>query len=198
MSYAPSTDFLGLLRQTSGGVRAERMPGLDYVVSALSRAGFFQVSVSATAPTINQATTAWFRPGVPSWNSEGTLFLWNSTTIEYEVATPALWAAMLGTTNVIAVQEILTPGPVNVRTDAHIVLVNQIVSAPITLVVPLSTTKSGDVLISDWKGDSGNGNTITINLTGTDVFPGGLTSWQIAGNGASVLLKVIPGRGYAT
>jgi hypothetical protein len=39
MSYNPATDFIGLLRLVGSAVRSERMPGLDYVVAALARAG---------------------------------------------------------------------------------------------------------------------------------------------------------------
>jgi len=95
MSYAPTTDFIALLRLTANGVRNERMPGLDYVVSALARAGLLNISVSQTAPVTNQAATAWFRPAVPTWTAEGILYLWNATTSAYEVATPALWTAFL-------------------------------------------------------------------------------------------------------
>lgn len=91
MSYDPASDFLGLLRLTAGGVRSERMPGLDYVVSALARAGLFTLSVGQTAPTVNQATTVWFQPAIPSWLAEGVLYIWNPVTQRYEVATPALW-----------------------------------------------------------------------------------------------------------
>lgn len=95
MSYSPTTDFLGLLRLTSGGVRSERMPGLDYVVSALSRMGFINLVVAQTAPTVSQATTVWFQPALPSWAAEGTTWLWNAGAGAYQVATPALWAAFL-------------------------------------------------------------------------------------------------------
>lgn len=94
MSYNPITDFLALLRTTAGGVRNERMPGLDFVVSALSRAGLITLYVGQTEPTANQATTAWFVPASPSWVAEGVLFLWNSTAGAYQVATPALWTAL--------------------------------------------------------------------------------------------------------
>jgi hypothetical protein len=93
MGYTPTTDFLALLRNTGGGVRTEQMPGLDWVVAALARAGFITLSVSATAPTSNQAATAWFQPASPSWTAEGVLFLWNATTSTYQPATPALWSA---------------------------------------------------------------------------------------------------------
>lgn len=95
MSYNPSTDLLGLLRQTSGGVRTARAPALDIVLSTLSRAGLFDLAVQATAPTTNQATTAWLQPADPSWAAEGALFLWNAATTAYEPATPALFFAFL-------------------------------------------------------------------------------------------------------
>lgn len=95
MSYDPSSDFMALLRQTGAGVRFERMPGLDFLLAALQRLGFVNVSVSQTAPTANQPSTAWFKPSMPSWVAEGTLFLWNTTIGAYEVATPALWGAFL-------------------------------------------------------------------------------------------------------
>lgn len=197
MSYAPATDFIGLLRQTSGGARVERMPGLDYVVAALARAGMFQLSVSDTPPVANQSVTAWFRPAVPSWASEGTLYLWEADTAQYVPASSMLWSELFITTAAATnIQMIKTPGPVNVNGTANVVLVNQTVSAPITLVMPLASAKIGDVLISDWKGDAGN-NTITITLSGADVFPGGLPTWQIAGNTGSVFLRPLPGLGYA-
>jgi hypothetical protein len=95
MSYNPATDFIGLLRLVGSGVRSERMPGLDYVVAALARAGMFALSVGQTAPTVNQATTFWFQPAIPSWTAEGTLYIWSPTAQAYQQATPALWQAFL-------------------------------------------------------------------------------------------------------
>lgn len=97
MGYNPATDFLGLLRNTGGGVRTEQMPGLDFVVAALARAGLMTLVVSATAPVINQATTAWFQPAAPSWTGEGILYLWNAAATAYQPATFALWVAFLAT-----------------------------------------------------------------------------------------------------
>lgn len=91
MSYNSLTDFMGLLRNTGGGVRMEQMPGLDFVVAAFARAGFITLAVQATAPTSNQAATAWFQPALPSWGNEGILNLWNFTVSAYQPATPALW-----------------------------------------------------------------------------------------------------------
>lgn len=96
MSYTPTTDFLALLRNTGSGERVASVPGLDYVVSALARAGLVTLSVSQTAPTSNQSATAWFKPASSSWAGEGQLFLWNSAAGDYELATPALWGTLLG------------------------------------------------------------------------------------------------------
>lgn len=96
MSYTPSTDFLALLRQTPGGVRSVSIPGVDYIVAALARTGLFVLYVGSTAPTTNQANTVWIQPALYPWASEGTVFLWNSATTEYELATPALWKVLLG------------------------------------------------------------------------------------------------------
>ena len=95
MSYNPATDFIGLLRLVGSAVRSERMPGLDYVVAALARAGLFTLSVGQTAPTSNQASTFWFQPAIPSWTAEGVLYIWNPVAGLYQPATPALWQAFL-------------------------------------------------------------------------------------------------------
>ncbi len=196
MSYSPATDFLGLLRSTAGGVRAERMPGLDYIVVALARMGLCKVSVSSVAPIINQSTTVWLLPASPSWVAEGAVFLWNASTSEYEVATPLLWSAFLSTATAGAtpiVQDVVT-NAANVNAATTILRV-QNVGAPVTLTLPLSSSKIGAVLVSDWNNLAGTNN-ILINRAGSDVFPNGATSLTIAGDGGSVLLRPVPG-GYA-
>ncbi len=95
MSYNPATDFFGMLRLVGSSLRSERVPGLNVVVDALARAGMFALSVGQTAPTVNQASTLWFQPAIPSWTAEGTLYIWNPVAGAYEVATPALWQAFL-------------------------------------------------------------------------------------------------------
>lgn len=195
MSYAPTTDFLSLLRQVGAGVRAERMPGLDWVVVALARAGLFQLAVSQVAPTVNQPATAWFKPAVPSSFAEGILFLWNSVTLQYEVATPALWSLLFAATPApTVVQDVAVAGPVNVLANAAIVRVLN-VGAPVTLIMPLSANKIGSVLVSDWANLAGTNN-IAIQRTGGDVFPNGLTALTIAGDGGSFFLRPVTG-GYA-
>ena len=96
MAYNPLIDFLGLVRQTSNGARVESVPGMDYILAALARAGMFDLTVSATEPTTDQATTAWLQPAAAgSWTGEGTLFLWNAGAAAYQPATPALWKALI-------------------------------------------------------------------------------------------------------
>lgn len=194
MSYGPTTDFLALLRQTSGGMRMERMPGLDWAVVALARAGMFNLAVQTTAPVVNQAATAWFKPAVPSWATEGTLFLWNPSAAEYEIATPALWSSLFVAAPAVAVvQDVTVAGPTAVLAGADIVRVMN-VGAPVTLVMPASATKFNPVLISDWANLAG-ANNITIQRTGADVFPNGATTWTIGGDGGSVFFRPVPG-GY--
>lgn len=195
MSYATATDLLALIRQTSGGQRVARMPGLDYIVVALARAGFFQIFVGQSAPVANQATTLWFQPNINSWLIEGTVWLWNATAAQYQPATPSLWSALLFSSPAAAiVQDVTTAGPVTVETIANVVRV-QNVGAPVTLLMPLSTTVLNPVLISDWANHAGTNN-ILITLSGSDTFPLNATTQTIAADGGSVLLRPVPG-GFA-
>lgn len=195
MAYSPATDFIALLRQTDGGVRTERMPGLDYIAAAMARAGMFELSVGQIAPTANQAITAWLKPALSSWTAEGVLFLWNAATVEYEVANPLLWSALfLAAAVAEVIQDVTTAGPVTVNTNSTIVRV-QNVGAAVALVMPPAATMLGPVLISDWANLAGTNN-ITIARSGGDVFPNGATTWTIAGDGGSVFLRPVPG-GYA-
>jgi hypothetical protein len=93
------------------------------------------------------------------------------------------------------VQDVTTIGPIAVQVNATVVRVMN-VGAPVALTMPLSATKSAPVLISDWANHAGSTGVITISSSGGDVFPGGVTTWQIAGDGGSVFLRPVPG-GYA-
>lgn len=90
MAYNPSTDFVGLWRNIAGSLSKLEMPGLDFVVAAMARAGMLSVAVSATAPVANQSTTAWLNAAVPSTSAEGQLFLWDPIATAYAAATPKL------------------------------------------------------------------------------------------------------------
>jgi len=95
MVYNPVTDFLGLWRSGGGQVSKLEMPGLDYMVQALARAGLITLSVSATAPVANQSITAWLQTAVPSYSAEGVLHLWDPAAAAYAAASPALLLRML-------------------------------------------------------------------------------------------------------
>lgn len=104
-------------------------------------------------------------------------------------------SALLASTSQI-IQTFTAGGTEAINANTGVALVNQTVGAAKTLTMPLSSAKTCPVLISDWKGDAGTNN-ITINLTGSDKFPGALTSWTIAADTGSVFLRPIPGVGYA-
>lgn len=175
MAYSPTTDFLALLRLTSGGVRTERMPGLDYVVAALARAGLFTLFVGQTAPTTNQAGTVWLLPASPSWTAEGLVFLWNPGTLEYEVATPALWATLLSTGGVF--QSVAGAAGV-VGANTSLLAIQRANPAATALTLPSVTTRFGKALqLVDWSTAVAN-HTVTITPAGAETImlqP----SWQI-------------------
>ncbi|WP_022722865.1 hypothetical protein [Rhodopseudomonas sp. B29] len=93
------------------------------------------------------------------------------------------------------VQHVTAAGPVDIAPNAGIVLVDQAVGAPITLNLPLASAKTCPVLISDWKGDAGTNN-ITVTLAGSDKFPGGLSSWKLGADTASIFARPATGYGY--
>jgi hypothetical protein len=98
MVYNPATDFIGLWRNSGVDVSKMEMPGLDFVISALARAGVINLTVSATAPVANQSTTAWLQAAVPSWSAESAFFLWDKVTSAYLAATPELFLQFLEAT----------------------------------------------------------------------------------------------------
>jgi hypothetical protein len=98
MAYNPATDFVGLWRAITSGVEKGEMPGLDFVVAALGRAGIINLVVSGSPPIVNQDTTAWFKPATPDWAAEGQLFLWNGSA--YVPATPDLFFRLLSFSSV--------------------------------------------------------------------------------------------------
>jgi hypothetical protein len=83
-----------------------------------------------------------------------------------------------------------------VEQNARTVVVNKTVGSATALELPDAHLKTCPVLISDFKGDAGTNN-ITITTSGTDTFPGGLTTWTIAADTGSVFLRPVAGVGYA-
>lgn len=94
-------------------------------------------------------------------------------------------------------QDIIAGAVVNVAVNDGMIKIAKTVGSATQVILPPASTKVGPVTISDFKGDAGTNN-ITVTLSGSDKFPGNLTSWVIAGDGASITAKPLKdGSGYA-
>lgn len=194
MSYNSVTDFLALIRGTSGGEVIERIPGLDYVVAALVRMGLFRVYVGQVQPLVNQATTVWLKPSVPSWVAEGVVYLWNASTATYEVATPALWANLIAPSGYLFQSAAAASNVVN--DGVSILAVQRVAPTATSLVLPNLRNQwlTGRKLqIVDWS-------TAVVNHAITLTAPDGstimqLAQWQLLSNAvqlAGVTLQPCP------
>jgi hypothetical protein len=96
MAFQSSSDFIALLRKI-GTLQPtlERMPPIDFVTKMLAEVGFISVYIGATAPTVSQPTTLWFRPATPSYFGNGALFAWDHSTSQYLPITPTLFITYL-------------------------------------------------------------------------------------------------------
>lgn len=92
--------------------------------------------------------------------------------------------------------QMVTSGNAAILSDSNLVIVNQTVPGPSTLTLPPASQKAGMALIVDWKGDAATNN-ITIALSGGETFQGGLTTWALVGDGASVSVRPVSNLGYA-
>ncbi len=197
MSYNPATDFIGLLRLVGSGVRSERMPGLDYVVAALSRMGFINLSVGQTAPTINQATTVWFQPAIPSWVAEGTLRLWDPVAGAYQVATPALWIIMQSVATGLGPARIVTASGGFVMTTADAggaVGLNRAGAAPgvSSTTLPPGSVPGMIYAIEDINHNFQAG-PVTVNYPAGTTGPGGAAAQVLNINGQCGYFRLYPG-----
>ncbi len=167
MSYVPATDFLALTRQTKGGVRVLRMPGLDYVMEALARIGLFQVWVAQTAPPTALNTTVWLKPAFPnSWAAEGVIYLYDAASASFLPATPALWSAFLSATTQSGVFQSVTGAAANLGISTTLLAIQR--AAPVTTVITLplvSVRIDRPVQIVDWSTGIVN-HEITLNAAG--------------------------------
>lgn len=176
MSYNPLTDFLGLLRQTAGVVALERMPGMDYVLAAMARAGMITLSVGQTAPTANQATTVWLQPALPSWTAEGIVFLWNPATAAYELATPALWDSLLTGSPYVFQSAAVASNVVNNTTS--LLAIQRAAPVATALILPTIASRLGKALqIVDWS-SAVAGHAVTLTPSGGATIMR-LTSWNL-------------------
>lgn len=148
--YVPTTDFLALLRRTASGVELERMPGLDFVVAALARSGLFMLWVGQGAPLSNQINTVWLRPALPSWTAEGVVYLYNTDTAGYEIATPALWTQLLTSSSSYVFQSVGAAAGV-VQNGTTLLAVQRTNPDATALTLPALANRRGQSLrIVDW------------------------------------------------
>lgn len=184
MPYSPVTDFLALVRNAGGQASIAEMPGLDYVVAAMARAGLFTLYVGQTAPTSNQSTTAWLRPASPSWTAEGTVWLWNGTT--YAPATPLLWNALLDQEAVSAFQSVTTGSGI-VAAGTALLAVQRAAPAVTLLSLPSVASRFGGSLqIVDWSTAVANHQVILVPAVGETIMQQAAfellsTAYQLAG-----------------
>lgn len=178
MSYNPVTDFLATIRNGNGAASLAEVPGLDYVVAALARAGLIRLSVGQAAPLVNQTTTAWFKPALPSWTAEGVLYLWNPVAGAYAPATPVTWTAFLSGSGYSFQSVAANAGAINAGTSL----------LAIQRVAPISTALLLPNLIAQWtsgrKLQLVDFSTAVINHVVTLTTPDGSTimqqnSWQL-------------------
>ena len=196
MSYDYTTDFLGLLRLTGSTLRSERMPGLDWAVSALNRMGLFTVAVQQTAPTTNQTTTVWFKPGSPSWSVEGTTYLWNSAAGAYQVATPTLWQIFLAASNVPHVFQLLTAANNVINAGTNQAAVQRVAPVATTITLPsVDAFPQDHIEIFDFSTGIVGTHTITLTPTGAGTTIMQQASWNLLSTTdslAGITLQAVP------
>lgn len=170
MSYAPTTDFLALLRNSATGEAFLSMPGLDYLMAAMARAGMFSIATGQSAPTTNQSTTVWIRPSVPSWVAEGTVFLWNAATGQYEAATIALWGALLAQNASPYVFQSVSGSAASVNSATSLLAIQRTAPTATALTLPAVSTRAGKPLsVADWS-TSVSAHVITLTPAGSETI----------------------------
>lgn len=171
MAYSPRTDFLALIRNSGGAASFAEMPGLDYVVAAMARAGLFRLWTGQTPPTANQATTVWLVPSSPSWVAEGMVFLWNVSTNTYEPATPALWDVLLsGPSAGSNVFQSVAVASDAIGSATTLLAIERAGPAATALTLPSIQARGGKALqIVDWSSGVVN-HAITINAVGGTIM----------------------------
>ena len=172
MSFAPETDFLALLRQTSGGLRVERMPGLDWLVAELQRTGMFSLWVGQTPPLTNQASTVWLKPSYPSsWVAEGTVYIYSVPDGAYEPATPALWASLFAGLSSQTVFQAVTMANDTVAPATSLLAVERVGPIATALTLPSVGLRSSRPLqIVDWSSALAADHTITLSPAGGETI----------------------------
>jgi hypothetical protein len=164
------------------------------VIKAKLLANFPANVVGANGITVDKANgTYTIRPDYSSLvqlsnfdPSQEQVIVYNPSTATWNVV---LLASLF--TGAQTVQIITAAGDVTVQPNDGLIVLNKTVGAATNVNLPAAALKVGDVKIVDWKNDS-DVNNITIVPNGTEKI-NGLTSWKLAGQGASIILKPVSG-----
>lgn len=100
-------------------------------------------------------------------------------------------------TNPGAIRRVTEAGDITVSASTQLLLMDRTADeSPSNIIMPAAASKIGACKVVDWKGNAGSF-PHTISLNGSEEFQGGLTTWTLGGDGASVVLDPAPGLGYA-
>ncbi|MBR2118493.1 MAG: hypothetical protein IJ935_07445 [Afipia sp.] len=112
--------------------------------------------------------------------------------------TTGVWNRVSFASLIVAGQtmQYVTAGDVVVQPTDGLIIIDKTVGAATSVTMPASTAKVGRCKIVDFKGDAST-NPITTGLAGSDKFNGNQSTWTISGNGGSIVLDPVPGKGYA-
>lgn len=177
MAYNPLTDFVALLRKAGSNVSLAEMPGLDFVIAAMARAGMFQLWTGQDAPVTNQNVTAWLKPSSPSWVAEGTMYLYDPNAGTWNVATPALWANFFANVGSTSVFQAVTAGASAVSATATLLAVKRTAPTVTALSLPSVTTRTRPLHLVDWSSGVVNHTIGLIPFVGETIMR--LSGWSL-------------------
>lgn len=165
-----------------------------------SRVRFFAALFAGTGTAVRRTPLAAYVDLDYSKLNEATSFdPADSYTAVYHPST-GLWekVSMATVQNAGQSQQIVTSGAVvNVAAADGLIAVNKTVGSATVVNLPLASAKIGPVKVSDFKGDASTNN-IQVKTTGSNVFPGGLTTWTLSADTASLVFTPLKdGTGYA-
>ena len=157
--------------------------------------GFINLVVAQTAPTNNQATTAWFQPAIPSWTAEGVLRLWDPTAGAYAVATPILWGTLLQLIARISSVRVVTASGAFVMTTADaggaVSLNRQVQIQACRLPLPVGSVSGMTYAIEDVNHNFQAG-PVTVNYPAGTTGPGGAADQVLNINGQCAYFRLYP------
>lgn len=173
------------------------LPGVTYTYASTTLANTFSALQSYNVNcfalngsvtghlTINAAATALGTITLPAGTTDFSVTGGPSQVVKQTTVGGPFTVAQLTYADIQRTQQIkTTAGGVTVANTDELIVLNKTVGAATSVTLPLAANKLGPVQVADFKGDAGTNN-ITVNRSGGDVFPGGLTSWVIAADGAS-------------